>query len=63
MAAKTEITAASGIPTDRDVAPADKAGRTLDALIGGSQPVSARIGAQKVDIPTPAVRLLRVVLD
>ena len=62
MAAKTEITAACGIPTDRDVALADRAGRTLDALIGGPQPVSARFGAKKVDIPTPAVRLLRVVL-
>ena len=63
MAAKTEITAACGIPTDRDVALADRAGRTLDALIGGPKPVSARFGAEKVDIPTPAVRLLRVVLD
>lgn len=63
MPGKTEIAAACGIPTDQDAALADRAGRTLDALIDGPQPVSARFGAETVDIPTPAVRLLREVLD
>lgn len=63
MAAKTHIAAVCGIPTDRDVALADRAGRTLDTLIGDTQPVSAQFGAESVDIPTPAVRLLRVVLE
>ena len=63
MAGKTGIAAACGIPTDRDAALADKAGRTLDALVGGPQPVSARFGTETIDIPTPAVRLLREVLD
>ncbi len=63
MAGKTEIAAVCGIPTDRDAALADRAGRTLDGLIGGPKPVSARFGAETVDIPTPAMRLLREVLD
>ena len=63
MARKTEIAAACGVPTDRDAALADRASRTLDTLIDGPQPLSARIGAETVDIPTPAVRLLREVLD
>ena len=63
MAGKTEIAAACGIPTGRDAELADRAGRTLDSLIGGPQPVTARFGTETVDIPTPAVRLLREVLD
>ena len=63
MARKTEVAAACGVPTDEDAALADRACRTLDALIGGPQPVSAHFGAETVDIPTPAVRLLREVLD
>lgn len=62
-AGNTGVAVVCGIPTDRDAALADKAGRTLDTLVGGPHPMSARIGAQTVDIPTPAVRLLREVLD
>lgn len=63
VARKTEIAAACGVPTDRDAELADRAARTLDALIGGPQPLSASFGAETVDIPTPAVRLLREVLE
>ena len=41
MAAKTATAAAHGIPSDCDAALADRAGRTLDALICGTEPVSA----------------------
>ena len=64
MDAKTATRTACGIPSDRDAALADRAARTLDALIDGTQPVSARFGAEEtVDIPTPAVWLLREILD
>ena len=63
MDAKTATRTACGVPSDRDAALADRARRTLDALIDGTQPVSARFGAETVDIPTSAVRLLREILD
>ena len=63
MEGKIEDTAVYGIPTVRDVALADRAGRALDSLIEGSLPVPARFGIVTVDIPAPALRLLRGVLD
>ena len=48
MAAETATAAARGIPSDRDAALGDRAGRTLDALICGTEPVSARFGAETV---------------
>ena len=50
-------------PSDREAALADRAGRILDALIHGTQPISARIGGERVDIPTTAMSLLREILD
>ncbi len=52
-----------GIPTDKDAMLADRAGRKLEALIDGTGPVSVRFGAETMDIPTPAVRLLKRILD
>ena len=52
-----------GIPSDKDATLADHAGRKLEALIDGTGPVSARFGAETMDIPTPAVRLLKRILD
>ena len=63
MDARTATGAAFAIPSDHDAALADRAGRTLDALVDGTQPVSARFGAETVDIPTPALSLLREILD
>ena len=40
-----------GIPSERDAALADRAGRALEALIEGTQPVSARFGDETVDSP------------
>ncbi len=37
--------------------------RALEALTDGTQPVPARFGDQTVDLPAPAARLLREVLD
>lgn len=54
---------ACGIPSDRDAALADRAGRTLDPLIEGTRTVTTRFGAETVDIPTPAMRLLREILN
>ena len=50
-------------PSEREAALADRAGRTLDALIHGAQPITARIGSETVDIPTAAMSLLREILD
>ena len=62
-----EIAAATecGIPSDRDATLAGRAGRKLEALIEGTGPVPARFGAgdETVDIPTPAVRLLKGILE
>ena len=55
-----------GIPSDRDAALAARAGRKLEALIGGTDPVPARFGAataETVDIPTSAMRLFKEILD
>ena len=63
MDTRVATRAACGIPTDGEAALADRAGRTLDALIDGTQPVSARFGAEIVDIPQTAVWLLREILE
>ncbi len=63
MEAKTALETACGIPSERDAALADRAGQALEALIDGTRPVSARFGDEIVDLPTPAVRLLREILD
>ena len=63
MDARAVTGAACGIPSYREAALADRAGRTLDALIDGKQPVSARFGAETVDIPRTAVLLLREILE
>ena len=53
-----------GIPSDRDVALASRAERRLAAWVEGTDPVRARFGvaAEPVDIPTPAMRLLKEIL-
>ena len=63
METKTTADTPYGIPSERDAALADRAGRALEALIDSTQPVSARFGGETVDLPTPAVRLLREILD
>ncbi|MDE0293335.1 MAG: helix-turn-helix domain-containing protein [Bryobacterales bacterium] len=63
MTTRTEAGMPLGIPSERDAALADRAGRALDALIDGTEPVSARFGDQTVDLPAPALRLLREILD
>ena len=63
MDTRVATRAACGIPTDGEAALADRAGRTLDALTDGTQPVSARFGAEIVDIPKTAVWLLREILE
>lgn len=59
-------TTATAIPSDRDVALADRAGRKLAAWGDGTDPVPARFGAataEPIDIPTSALRLLKEILD
>ena len=54
------------IPSDRDAALADQAGRELAAWGDGTDPVPARFGAttaEPVEIPTLAFRLLKEILD
>ena len=63
MATRTEAGTPLGIPSERDAALADRAGRALDALNDGTEPVSARFGDQTVDLPAPALQLLREILD
>ncbi len=63
MATRNEAETAYGTPSERDVALADRACRALDALVEGTQPVSARFGDETVDLPAPALRLLREILD
>ena len=55
----------SGIPSDRDASLAGRACRKLGAWVEGTDPVPARFGAtaETVDLPTPAVRLLKAILD
>ena len=59
------MAAGGGIPSARDAEIAGRAGRKLEALIAGTDPVPARFGAdaETVDIPTPAVRLLKEILE
>ena len=63
MATRTEAGMPLGIPSERDATLADQAGRALEALIEGTQPGSVRFGDQTVDIPAPALHLLREILD
>ena len=63
MATRAEAGMPLGIPSERDTALADRAGRALDALIDGTEPVSARFDDQTADLPAPALRLLREILD
>ena len=66
MTAKSAMRTESGIPSPRDAALAEQAVRKLAALADAVGPVAARFGeaaAEPVDIPTPAVRLLREILD
>ena len=66
MADKSAMQTESGVPSPRDAALAGRAVRKLAALADGTGPVPARFGgeaAEPVDIPTPAVRLLREILD
>ena len=54
------------IPSKRDVQLAVRAGHKLAALREGADPVPIRFGpaaAEAVAIPTPAVRLLKEILD
>ena len=66
MAGKSAVRTESCIPSTRDAALAERAVRKLAALADETGPVPARFGAaaaEPVDIPTPAVRLLREILD
>ena len=65
MDEKTPMETECAIPGDRDAALADRAWKTLKALIEGTDPVPARFGAvpETVAIPTPAFRLLKEILD
>ena len=66
MAGKSAVRTETGIPSTRDAALAERAAQKLAALADETGPVPARFGAaaaEPVDIPTPAVRLLREILD
>ena len=66
MAGKSTMRMEFGVPGTRDAALAERAARKLAALPYGTGPVPARFGAttaEPVDIPTPAVRLLREILN
>ena len=59
-------TTATDIPSDRDAALADQAGRKLAEWGEGLDPVPTRFGiaaGEPVDIPTSALRLLKEILD
>ena len=59
------MNATTGIPSDRDAALADQAGRKLAEWGDGPDPVTTRFGvatAEPVDIPMSAVRLLKEIL-
>ena len=59
-------TTATDIPSDRDAALADQAGRKLAEWGEGLDPVPTRFGSaagEPVDIPTAALRLLKEILD
>ncbi len=63
METKTAAETTCGIPSERDAALAERAGRALEALADSAQPVSASFGNETVDVPAPALRLLREILD
>ena len=63
MTTRAEAGMPLGIPSERDAALADRAGRTLEALIEETEPVSAQFGDETVDLPAPALHLLREILD
>ncbi len=64
MDERTGTAAECGIPSDRDAALAERAGRMLEAATDGTGPAPARFGAaaETVHLPTPAVRLLKEIL-
>ena len=62
MGDKTVTGDACGIPSSQEMVLAERAGRTLDALPDGAQPISAQFGAEAVDIPKTAIQLLRRIL-
>ena len=49
--------------SERDAALADDARRRLQAVARGGAPVAARFGAEEVEIPAAALRLLEKALD
>ena len=65
MGSKIVTRTECGIPSDRDAALAGPAGERLAAWVEGTDPLPARFGTatETVDIPTPAVRLLKEILD
>ena len=63
MAERTVTGVDFGVPSSREMALAERAGRTLDIVLDQAQPVSAQFGAEDVDIPKTAVRLLRRILE
>ena len=63
MATRTVMAMTIGIPSERDAALADRAGQALEGLADGTRPVSARFRDEVVDLPAPALRLLRDILD
>jgi len=63
MATRTEAGMPLGVPSASDAALAARAAGALEALIEPTQPGSVRIGDQTVDIPAPALHLLREILD
>ena len=63
MATRTVMAMTIGIPSERDAALADRAGQVLEGLADGTRPVSARFRDEVVDLPAPALRLLRDILD
>ncbi|MCY4431116.1 MAG: helix-turn-helix domain-containing protein [Rhodospirillales bacterium] len=65
MAGKSAPGTASGVPSTRDAVLAERAVRKLAAVADEAGPVPARFGATEtdpIDIPTPALRLLREIL-
>ena len=64
MDRKITTGAECGIPSDRDAALAGRAGRELAAWVEGTEPIPARFAAaEAVDIPAPALRMLKEILD
>ena len=67
MADKSAVRTGVGVPSSRDAALAEHAARKLAELADGTGPVPVRFGAvgvevEPVDLPAPAVRLLREIL-